>query len=241
MPNLLIALAILFLGWHALRFFGRAKPQVLVRAVKMAGSLAAFGVAALLFLRGHTEFALGLAGVGVWLSGWGAPPQWFERFGLEKFGLGKKRPRLRSAMIEMDIDPATGAMQGLVLAGELEGRQLGALTQAQCEALYRACLSGDPDGARLLEAYLDRRFAGWRDAGERYTDAGGGRLRARQTGVMTEDEAYEVLGLQQGAPRDEITRAHHALMKKLHPDHGGTTSLAARVNEAKDVLMRRHQ
>ncbi|MBL8588912.1 MAG: DnaJ domain-containing protein [Methylobacteriaceae bacterium] len=57
---------------------------------------------------------------------------------------------------------------------------------------------------------------------------------------MSENEAYEVLGLAKGASRDEIARAHRELMKKLHPDAGGTTHLAARVNEAKDVLMRRH-
>jgi curved DNA-binding protein CbpA len=57
---------------------------------------------------------------------------------------------------------------------------------------------------------------------------------------MTEDEAYEVLGLQKGATRDDVVRSHRSLIKKLHPDQGGSTDLSARVNEAKDVLMRRH-
>ncbi len=57
---------------------------------------------------------------------------------------------------------------------------------------------------------------------------------------MTRREAYETLGLPEGASAEEIIRAHRALMKKLHPDHGGSTGLAARVNQAKDVLMQRH-
>ena len=59
-------------------------------------------------------------------------------------------------------------------------------------------------------------------------------------GTMTRDEAYQVLGLQDGASREEIARAHRRLMKKHHPDYGGSTDMAALVNEAKDVLMRRH-
>src|SRR5690606_37272265 len=98
----------------------------------------------------------------------------------------------------------------------------------------------DPEGARLLEAYLDRRSPGWGAADN--ADADGGRASNGRIGAaMTEDEAYEDLGLPKDAPPEEISRAHRSLMKKLHPDQGGTTSLAARVNEAKDILMRRHR
>jgi hypothetical protein len=145
-------------------------------------------------------------------------------------------------MIEIEIDQNSGAMQGVVLAGKYEGRQLGELTPSECNALYQEVFAADQSGARLLEIYFDRRFPGWRQTSE--SDANAGSRQAahhRVTGAMTEDEAYEVLGLGKGATRDEITSAHRTLMKKLHPDHGGTTALAARVNEAKEILMRRHQ
>jgi hypothetical protein len=144
-------------------------------------------------------------------------------------------------MIEMELDHATGAIRGMILAGKDEGKRLDALTRPALLELYGVCQRDDPDGARLLEAYLDRRFPGWRAAGDPHGHArGAGEAGASRAGTITEDEAYEILGLKKGAAAADIARAHRDLMKKLHPDLGGTTDLAARVNEAKEVLMRRH-
>jgi hypothetical protein len=239
MPVLFIVL-LAFLGLvFALRLLARTPPQNLKKVVSQAGGLGALALAALLFVRGRVEFASAAGALGLWLLGMGSAPGWTKHFrnaGSASQGVS----RVRSAMIEMELDHETGAIEGEVLAGPMEGKKLADLTRQQCEDLYRICLADDPDGARLLEAYLDRRFAGWRPAGHGSADAGGAGRSGGSSAVMTEDEAYEILGLQKGAAREEVTRAHRTLMKKLHPDHGGSTSLAARVNEAKDILMRRH-
>jgi len=237
MINLLAALLILFLAMQAIRFAANARPDALIRATKTLGGVLCFGAAGLLFIRGHTEMALGLAGAGLWLGGWAAAPKW-----VEKLRAGRGQTLLRSAMVEIEFSPTRGAVNGHVLAGAFEGRQLNDMSTQELEALHRACAASDPEGLRHLEIYFDGRFPGWRQAGEGDANARDRDGRARSSGgPMTENEAYEVLGLQKGAARDDITRAHRTLMKKLHPDQGGTTALAARVNEAKEILMRRHQ
>jgi hypothetical protein len=128
----------------------------------------------------------------------------------------------------MELDDDTGRMHGRVLAGGYQGASLDALDRATLMKLLREI---DADSRDLLAAYLDRREPGWREYAQR--DAGAGK--------MTEEEAYQILGLQPGASMEEISRAHRSLIKKLHPDQGGTTYLAARINEAKDVLLRRYR
>jgi hypothetical protein len=88
--------------------------------------------------------------------------------------------------------------------------------------------------------YFDRRQSGGGEYAETDAAAGSGR-RAASSSKMTEEEAYQILGVQPGASAEDISRAHRSLMKKLHPDQGGSTYLAARVNEAKEVLLRRHR
>jgi DnaJ domain len=55
--------------------------------------------------------------------------------------------------------------------------------------------------------------------------------------LMAHDEALAILGLKRGASADEIKQAHKRLMKDFHPDLGGTDYLAAKINEAKNVLL----
>jgi DnaJ-domain-containing protein 1 len=137
----------------------------------------------------------------------------------------------------MELDHDSGRMTGRVLAGRQQGAALDTLGRAALLDLFGEI---DRDSRELLAAYLDRREPGWREHAQ--DDAGAGSAAGPPGGgKMTEKEAYQILGIEPGADADAITRAHRSLMKKLHPDQGGTTYLAARVNEAKDVLLRRHR
>jgi hypothetical protein len=238
MPNLIAGLFLLYLVLVGIKQFARLSPTVAARLVRQGGGVLGLLGALLLVLRGSLGLASLVASVAFGFAGWGK----FQNFAA---GLGSRRPSsagaqkssARSAMFEMRLDHATGELTGIVLAGPLQGRSLETLTRPDCLNLYAIARTDDPDGARLLETYLDRRFAGWREAAQDQGDGRGGRSGS---GAMTPEEAYQVLGVPQGAGAEEIARAHRSLMKKLHPDHGGSTSLAARVNQAKDVLLRRH-
>jgi hypothetical protein len=234
MPAFIAGLIVLYVLLFGIKQFSRLSPAAAVRLVRQGGGALGLFAALILLLRGSVLLASLLASAALGFAGWRNAANlgsWFRG------PQSKKGSAARSAMIEMRLDHATGQMTGWVIGGPLEGQSLDMLARPACLDLYQTCLRDDPDGARLLETYLDRRFAGWRETAKGQGDAG----RAQSgVGVMSEKEAYETLGLAQGASAEEITRAHRALMKKLHPDHGGATSLAARVNQAKDVLLRRH-
>lgn len=248
MPTFLLGLAALVIVLWVIGQFRTANPAKLAKATRWAGGVGGLAGALLLTVRGQLTLAALLAGFALWLLGKNRNPFAglggfgnFDWSGMRK-GAGARRSSVRSAMIEMQLDLDSGAMSGVVLAGRFEGRPLDLMDRAELGELLAECGRVDPEGERLLEAYLDRRFAGGRAAGEGDSDprSGGAAGGRAHPGGMSEKEAYEILGLAKGASRDEVARAHRELMKKLHPDAGGSTHLAARVNEAKDVLMRRH-
>ncbi|HEY3909880.1 MAG TPA: DnaJ domain-containing protein [Stellaceae bacterium] len=141
--------------------------------------------------------------------------------------------------LRMTLDQDTGSVSGTVLRGRFVGLRLEELGLADLLALLRECRAEDEKSARLLEAYLDRVHPEWRD------ELAGGRGGSSSSGTgpaggdISVDEAYAVLGLAPGATPGQIKEAHRRLMIKLHPDHGGSDYLAAKINRARDILLRR--
>lgn len=148
-----------------------------------------------------------------------------------------QRSTVRTAALEMFLDHDTGGLEGVVLAGHFEGRELAHMQFADLFDLYGELMS-DSDSRQLLETYLDGRFPLWRE--DTNTHAGGGEGSSPGSGPMTEEEAHQILGLETGASAAEISKAHRRLMQRVHPDVGGSSFLAARINEAKDFLLSRH-
>jgi len=232
MINLVIGAAIVALLYYGLKAFGRADAKALATLGRRAGGGALLLVAAFLGARGHIETALPLGIFGLSLIGW-------DIRGAMPWSRGSASPgrtsKVRTAALDMVLDHDSGRLTGTVTSGTLAGASLDAL---DVPTLARLALDVDVESRQLLEAYLDRRSPGWRENAQGHT--GGRRADPPRRGAMTEEEAYQILGLQPGAGTDEIRKAHRSLMKKLHPDQGGSNYLAARVNEAKDILLDGH-
>lgn len=235
MPYFLVGLALLVLLLYGARSFVKADPKKLARYVRRYGGIGAIALAILMTVLGRGALAVPLFVIGSMLLGRGAFPGFpFPGSGRKSAG---QASRVRTSMIEMELDHDSGEMDGTVLGGNFEGRPLSSLSLEEHLELWQEVATADANGAQLLEAYLDRVHEGWRDR----AGAGGAKARAgaqQASGPMTVEEAYEILGLRPGAGKQEVRKAHRDLMKRLHPDHGGSTYLAAQINQAKDLLLK---
>jgi hypothetical protein len=232
MQFLLLGLVALVLFLIAARAYTLANPAVLVRQLRIGAGVAALAGAGFLVFRGLVGYAMSLAALGSWLL-WGTGGLPWGGFP----GRAQKSPgqasRVVTEHLEVELDHDTGAISGQVRKGTFAGRELETLSPLEMAQLWLGCRFADPQSAQILEAYLDRVHPSWREDLSR----SGGAEDTAQSGKMTREQALDILGLEPGASADDIRRAHRELMKKVHPDHGGSTFLAAKLNEAKDVLL----
>lgn len=219
--------------------FAGADPATLAKILKWGGAVIAVVLILYFAIIGRLGLALmmGAAAVPIFM-------RWHTFNRMAKSWRGPSQGQtseIETQFLRMSLDHDTGDLQGVVLDGRMTGRLVEELNVNELIALLQECWSaGDEQSASILESYLDRtQGADWReregaDAGE---GGGGGGSGPYRPGRISRDEALDILGLEPGAGPDEIKEAHRRLMQKVHPDHGGSTFLAAKINEAKDMLL----
>ena len=212
--------------------FVNADPARLARGLKVSGVVVAVAAVATLAISGR--LAALLVPVAMMMPLLVRVRALLDRYRTPAAG---QTSTVATPFLRMTLDHDTGSMTGTILRGRFSGMRVEELGGADLLALLRECRAEDEEGARLLEAYLDRVRPDWRDelAGERPGGSGGGARSAG--GDMTVEEAYAILGLAPGADAEAIKEAHRRLMVKLHPDHGGSDYLATKINRARDVLL----
>jgi DnaJ domain len=214
--------------------FVNADPARLARNLKWAGiALGGVAVVALVLLPPVRELAALLVPLAMSMPLLSRLRRLFDRY---RTPAGGRTSQAETEFLRMTLDHDTGSMSGMVLRGQFAGMRIEELGIGDLLALLRACRAEDEKAARLVEAYLDRQHPDWRDA---MAGGGAGTGGAAAGGAMTVDEACAILGLSRGASAEEIKEAHHRLMIKLHPDHGGSDYLASQINRARDVLLSR--
>ncbi len=146
---------------------------------------------------------------------------------------GANQSEVRTDILVMILDPNSGHLDGEVLAGDFVGKHLSELDKEQLEQLYDYCCHQDEESAQLLGAYMQKRFMGRWKGSQQYA----GSQRALSSTEIDRKEALSILALEEGVTDEEIIQAHRKLIQKIHPDRGGSDYLAAKVNEAKRVLL----
>lgn len=232
----LLVISVLLAIVLALGYFAKADPKKMAAALRTIAGIALLGLALVLVARGLVIYAVPLAVFGYALLRGRSPfPSGFPGTAGKSTG---QSSRVRTTYIEMQLDHDSGDMEGLVLKGKFENRMLSSMELGELEELWAECQRYDGQALQLLEAYLDRAHPDWRET----AGAPGGEQPSGGAvggGPMSVDEAYEILGLAPGASTADIRSAHRRLMKKIHPDQGGSNYLAAKINEAKELLLER--
>ncbi len=141
---------------------------------------------------------------------------------------------INTATICATINHSNGEMNGDILKGPQEGKQLNDMNEDELNALRDYCQDQDPEAFQLLNNYLQWRFSHSQQQEQQQNQQQ--EQSTSTNSALSKEEALEILGLDESANEDDIVKAHRRLIQKLHPDRGGSDYLAAKINQAKDFL-----
>ncbi|MEQ9814104.1 MAG: DnaJ domain-containing protein [Azospirillaceae bacterium] len=222
-------------------WFANSEPRQVIRVGRIVGALVLIGIAGLLLISGRLPMALAALAFALPML---MRLRALRNYARSAFGPARgQRSALRTRYLDVSLDHDTGEMDGYVTDGPFEGRRLSEMDLEALRELGRA-IEEDPQSAQILLAYLQRRFgaeAGGEEQAGSSGGAGSGGAAAASTSAMTEAEAWQILGLEPGASAGEIKSAHRRLMRQFHPDQGGSAYFAAKLNQARDLLMGRRK
>lgn len=247
-PTVLLALLGLIGAILLRRWIANTPRPVVIQAMRRTGIALAIGAFLLLTATGRLPLIIALlgalaAGVARLLPLLRFVPLlqrlWAHRRANAGFGnqsAGNATPHQSTAeaqFVRMTLDHETGEMSGEVLAGTFAGKPMDALDLSDLVQLLLECQAADEKSAALVQAYLERVYGeDWQAQAKSQRQ---GNFSPGQT-EMTREEAHQILGLAVGASEQEIIAAHRRLMQKIHPDRGGSDYLAAKINQAKEIL-----
>jgi hypothetical protein len=221
-----------------LRWFVSADPKSVARGLRWIGLGLAIAILAYIAVTGRWTW--------IWTAAVFAFPWLMRARSLSNLFKTMRGPApgrassIETAYLRMSLDHDTGKMTGEITAGAFSGRALDDLAIGELLTLLREVALADQQSARVLIAYLDRSHPDWRDeAGAAGAEDSAGRSDGSESATMSRDEAYRILGLEPNADAAAVKDAHRRLMAQFHPDAGGSSYFASRINQAKDVLLGR--
>lgn len=242
MPWLILVICLLVGGALLLRWFLSTPPADILRVLRWAAvTVLVVGV-------------LAIAVSGRWSLLWFVAPlamplllRWNAIRSMKRNAQGPRAGQvseIETRYLRMTLDHDSGDMDGDVREGRFEGRKLSSLALGEIVELWRECALHDEQSRSVLESYMDRTHPDWRDvsgddASRAEEHTGGSRQSPWTRDDMSAAEAREILGVGADATDAEIEAAWRREMKRAHPDHGGSDWMAAKINQAKGVLLKR--
>jgi hypothetical protein len=231
MPKIILILALLIGVWYWWSYLRKLTKDKTRPFLWKTGFWLVLGIASYLVLTGRMHWlGAGLAALvplvrSVILWGFRAAPL------MRLLGRFKSTPsQFRTSSLVVTINFANGQITGEITTGDLAGKQLSELSTDEIEKLSQKLKETDKESYVLLQAYLMR--IGTTD------EQTANNFKSDSYRDISKAEAYEVLGISADSSQEEVIKAHKRLMQRLHPDRGGSDYLAAKINAAKDLLIK---